>query len=67
MPTLERYLVISKPLPKMFSPLKLISPLVGSSSKFKHLSKVDLPEPEEPIMVTTSPGVTSSEISFKTR
>ena len=39
----------------MFSPWKRIFPLLGSSRRLIHLSMVDLPPPDGPIMVITSP------------
>ena len=39
----------------MSLPSNKIAPPVGSSSKLIQRSSVDFPEPEEPIMVTTSP------------
>ena len=37
-------------------------PLVGSISLFIHLSTVDLPLPDEPIMAIDSPFLTLNEI-----
>ena len=34
----------------MFCPSKMISPLVGSSNRFRQRRKVDLPEPEGPMI-----------------
>ena len=34
----------------------IIVPLVGSSKQLTHLKKVDLPQPEGPIIATTSPS-----------
>ena len=48
------------------TPLKFISPDVGTSNKFKHLSKVDLPDPDEPIIVTTWPFSIFKFIPFNT-
>lgn len=43
--------------------LKKIFPSVGCSSRFKERSSVDLPEPDGPIMTTTSPFWISRLIS----
>src|SRR5690606_13928710 len=43
-----------------------IVPLVGTSNKFKQRKKVDLPEPEGPIIATTSPLCTEVEIPLST-
>ena len=43
-----------------------ILPLVGLSKRFKHLKKVDLPEPDGPITTTTSPSFISWFIPFRT-
>ena len=45
-------------------PSILIDPLVGSSSLFTLLSRVDFPEPLGPIMTTTSPSLTVSVACF---
>ena len=37
------------------TPSKKMAPEVGSSSMFRLRSSVDLPEPEGPMMATTSP------------
>ena len=50
----------------MSTPLMCIFPEVGTSSKFIHRKKVDLPEPEGPIIATTSPFIISVEIPCKT-
>ena len=50
----------------MSSPSMTTLPLVISSRRFKHLKKVDLPDPEGPIKQITSPSLISKEISFKT-
>ena len=39
-------------------------PAVGSINLVKHLTNVDLPEPDNPITTKTSPGATSKETSF---
>ena len=50
----------------MSVPSKKMCPLVGSSSRFRHLRKVLLPEPEGPTTKTTSPLWISTVIPFKT-
>ena len=50
----------------IFSPLYIISPPLGVSNKFIQRRRVDFPEPEEPIIQTTSPLLTEKSISFKT-
>ena len=47
-------------------PPNQIWPLSGSSSRFKHRSRVDLPEPEAPMMHTTSPFCTSRSMPLRT-
>ena len=47
-------------------PSKLISPLSSVSKSVMHLSNVDLPDPDGPIMDNTSPFSTLKEISFNT-
>ena len=42
----------------------IISPEVGSSRRFIHRNKVDFPEPDEPIIDTTSPSYKSRLIPF---
>src|SRR5699024_8251655 len=48
-------------------PSKEIEPEVGVSSRFRHRRKVDLPEPEGPMMTTFSPCSMCSEMSSSTR
>mgnify|MGYP007014007420 CR=1 FL=1 len=50
----------------IFSPLYIISPPLGISNKLIQRRSVDFPEPEEPIIQTTSPFSTEKSISFKT-
>ena len=45
---------------------KSIVPSSGFSNKFKHLKSVDLPHPHGPIILITSPFLTSKEIPFST-
>ena len=42
-------------------------PLVGGESQLRHRNNVDLPEPEGPRMLTTSPWVTAKSIPSSTR
>jgi hypothetical protein len=46
-----------------FSPLKTISPAVGSMSRDMQRTSVDLPEPDSPMMTKHSPSRTSSVTS----
>ena len=46
------------------SPLNKTEPAVGSINLVKHLTNVDLPEPDNPITTKTSPGATSKETFF---
>ena len=43
-----------------------ISPLVGISRRLMHRSRVDLPEPEAPMMEVTSPVLTVKSMSRRT-
>ena len=45
----------------MSMPLKMISPAVGFSIKFRERSRVDLPEPEGPMTTITSPLLMSTD------
>ncbi|MCY1383149.1 hypothetical protein D9M69_712450 [compost metagenome] len=58
------------PLPaasiSMVSPATVTSPRSGVSSMLMQRSRVDLPEPDEPRMETTSPSRASSEMPFRT-
>ena len=47
-------------------PSKLITPLSSSSRPVMHLSRIDFPDPEGPMIDNTSPFSTLREISFKT-
>ena len=51
----------------MTVPSKVMVPEVGSSSKFRQRRKVDLPEPEGPMMTTFSPSRMCSEMLSSTR
>ncbi len=44
----------------------MISPSEGSSKRFKQRRKVLFPEPEGPMIQTTSPSLIETLISFKT-
>ena len=44
----------------------VIIPVVGVSKPFIHLSNVLLPEPDGPIITTTSPSLTFNDISLRT-
>ncbi len=46
----------------IFKPSKVILPPVGSSSKLRERRKVDFPEPDGPMITTTSPFLISVEI-----
>ena len=48
------------------SPLTRIRPLVGFSRQLMQRSSVDLPEPEPPMMATTSPSRAESDTPFST-
>jgi len=47
----------------MSSPSKTTSPAVGSISRVRQRTSVDLPEPDSPITTKTSPGATSNDTS----
>ena len=47
----------------MSSPSKTTSPAVGSISRVRQRTSVDLPEPESPMTTKTSPGATSKPTS----
>ena len=66
MPTCARYCGAFTPRPATFTPLYSISPEVGVSSRFTHRSSVDLPEPDAPIMLITSPFSTEKSMSRST-
>ena len=48
----------------MSSPLSSTEPAVGSMSRVRQRTSVDLPEPDRPITTKTSPGATSNETSL---
>ena len=66
MPMCWRTLLMSVPGAVMSCPLKKIWPPVGVSSRFKQRRKVDLPEPEGPMMAIFSPGEMVSVMLFST-
>ena len=41
-------------------------PSSGTSNQFKHLNKVDFPDPDGPIIARTSPLLSSISIPFNT-
>ena len=55
MPIRARSLLMSFLGSVMSTPSKVMVPEVGSSSRFRQRRKVDLPEPEGPMMATFSP------------
>ena len=63
-PMFSLFLLISSLGSVISSPSMTTLPLVISSRRFKHLKKVDLPDPEGPIKQMTSPSLISKEISF---
>ena len=48
------------------SPLRVMLPMCGRSSKLMQRKNVDLPEPLEPMMLMTSPALADSDTPFKT-
>src|SRR5207253_9652783 len=50
----------------MSVPSTTTEPLVGSSSRLQQRSSVDLPEPEGPMMKTSSPWATARSMPFST-
>ena len=77
MPSLERMRSICRrsagtvwPWPSVFSlissPLTRMMPLVGFSRQLMQRSSVDLPEPEPPMMATTSPSRADSDTPLST-
>ncbi len=48
---------------RMSSPLTSTLPAVGSISRVRHRTSVDLPEPDRPMTTNTSPGATSKDTS----
>ena len=66
MPTRARYCDKFSSFPAMSLPSKTILPPVGSSSRFTQRSIVLLPEPDEPMMLITSPLFTEKLMSRST-
>ena len=63
MPMRRRTFVMSHLGSVMTSPSSVTVPEVGSSSRFRHRSSVDLPVPEGPITLITSPRSISAHTS----
>ena len=57
---LAGFRVESAPFHVMGSPLKRMSPFCGVSKRFVQRSKVDFPEPDDPMRDTTSPRLALS-------
>src|SRR5438132_5604643 len=66
MPTFCRTRLMSTSKPVMSVPSTTTEPLVGSSSRLQQRSSVDLPEPEGPMMKTSSPCATARSMPFST-
>ena len=66
MPTCWRTKLMSVFLSVRLYPLIMTSPLVASSKPFNVRRNVDLPEPEGPIIQTTSPLLNFAEIPLRT-
>ena len=66
MPTLERYSERLSSPPQMSCPWNRICPSVGISSRLTQRSSVLLPEPEEPMMLITSPFSTERSMPRST-
>ena len=65
MPIFRRQPSISTPGPVRRVPSKRMEPPVGRSSRFRHRRRVDFPEPEGPMITTTSPRRISRETPFR--
>ena len=65
-PIFSRTLFRSTFLAVISQPSTIIFPPLASSRRFRHLKNVDFPEPEGPMTTTTSPSLTSTEISLST-
>ena len=65
MPIFWRCRSIFTALPARSAPSKKMAPEVGCSSRFRLRSSVDLPEPEGPMIATTSPLRMSRLQSFR--
>src|SRR5436190_24140854 len=66
MPIFCRTRLMSTSDPVMSAPSTNTEPLVGSSSRLQQRSSVDLPEPEGPMMKTSSPWATARSTPFST-
>ena len=65
-PIFSRILKMSLFLSVISTPSKEITPFVGFSSKFIERRKVDFPDPEGPMITTTSPFLISRSIPLRT-
>src|SRR5438552_12306878 len=66
MPIFWRTRLMSTSCRVMSVPSTSTEPLVGSSSRLQQRSSVDLPEPEGPMMKTSSPWATARSMPFST-
>src|SRR5882762_4897949 len=66
MPIFWRTWLMSTSVRVMSVPSTTTEPLVGSSSRLQQRSSVDLPEPEGPMMKTSSPWATARSMPFST-
>src|SRR3954463_1693161 len=66
MPIFWRTRLMSTSARVMSVPSTTTTPLVGSSSRLQQRSSVDLPEPEGPMMKTSSPCATARSMPFST-
>src|SRR5438132_8870305 len=66
MPIFWRTRLMSTSIRVMSVPSTTTEPLVGSSSRLQQRSSVDLPEPEGPMMKTSSPWATARSMPFST-
>src|SRR3954471_20319858 len=66
MPIFWRTRLMSTSARVMSVPSTMTTPLVGSSSRLQQRSSVDLPEPDGPMMKTSSPCATARSMPFST-
>src|SRR2546423_15204582 len=66
MPIFWRTRLMSTSVRVMSVPSTTTEPLVGSSSRLQQRSSVDFPEPDGPMMNTSSPGATARSMPFST-